>query len=124
MSVDGNTRFADTHEWARKEGEEMVVGISDHAQQSLGDIVFVELPAPGAHFDAKASFGVVESVKAASDVYMPIAGEVVAINDELSAKPELVNQDCYGDGWIIKIKADNPADFDALMDENDYTTSL
>ncbi|MDR0909833.1 MAG: glycine cleavage system protein GcvH [Spirochaetaceae bacterium] len=117
-------RYTDTHEFVAKDGAEFIIGITDHAQESLGDIVFVELPAVGAHFAAKAGFAVVESVKAASDIYLPIAGTITAVNDALSGAPETINQDCYGKGWIAKIKADNDADFDALLDEAAYKAIL
>jgi glycine cleavage system H protein len=120
MSLDANTRFAPSHEWARKEGGEFVIGVSDHAQESLGDIVFVDLPQPGARFAARAVFGVVESVKAASDVYLPLGGIVTVVNGKLSGSPELINKDCYGEGWIVRIKADNPADWNALLSAEDY----
>jgi glycine cleavage system H protein len=114
------TRFAPSHEWARKEGGEFVVGISDHAQHSLGDIVFVDLPKAGAAFAAGASFGVVESVKAASDLYLPLGGTITAVNGELVEQPELINRDCYGDGWILRLRPDNPAEWDALLAPADY----
>jgi glycine cleavage system H protein len=120
MSTDANIRFAATHEWIRKEGGEFVVGISDHAQHSLGDIVYVELPQEGTAFDAKAVFGVVESVKAASDLYMPLAGKIGAVNKALEDKPELINQDCYGAGWIIRILPGNPGEWDALLPPEEY----
>ncbi|MDR2110474.1 MAG: glycine cleavage system protein GcvH [Spirochaetaceae bacterium] len=120
MNLDTQARYAPTHEWARKEGNELVIGISDHAQHSLGDIVFVDLPRAGAVFGAKASFGVVESVKAASDVYVPAAGKITAVNENLAGQPELVNQDCYGSGWLIRMIPDNPADWDALLSPEEY----
>jgi glycine cleavage system H protein len=122
MSVDANTRFARSHEWARREGDEFVVGISDHAQQSLGDIVFVELPKPGAVFAAKAVFGVVESVKAASDMYLPVGGRISAVNEALVEQPELINQDCYGQGWIARVRpeAESAGDWDGLLSPADY----
>jgi glycine cleavage system H protein len=96
------------------------VGISDHAQHSLGDIVFVELPGVGDAFKAGAVFGVVESVKAASDLYLPVSGRIAEINSALAAAPETVNTDCYGAGWFVKITADDPAEFDALLAPADY----
>jgi glycine cleavage system H protein len=121
MKLDTNARYVESHEWIRKEGGEFVIGISDHAQHSLGDIVFVDLPKAGAALAAKATFGVIESTKAASDVYMPVAGKVTAVNDALQDSPDLINQDCYGDGWIIKIVPDNAADFDKLLSADDYS---
>ena len=120
MKLDTNARYAKTHEWARKEGTFLVVGITDHAQECLGDIVFVDLPKPGTKFKAGDVFGAVESVKAASDVYLPVSGTVSTINDILSSAPETVNKDCYGEGWFVKIEPENPQEFDALLNPEDY----
>ncbi|MDR0600505.1 MAG: glycine cleavage system protein GcvH [Treponema sp.] len=120
MTVDRNARYVKTHEWARKEGSLVVVGISDHAQQSLGDIVFVDLPKPGAAFKAGAVFGAVESVKAASDLYLPVSGKIGEVNEALASSPETVNRDCYGEGWFVKVEPDNPADFDGLLSPAEY----
>ncbi len=120
MKLDPNARYAENHEWARQEGEEIVCGISDHAQESLSDIVYVELPEVGDAFDKGDTFGVVESVKAASDVYMPMSGEITAINEELDDAPETVNEDPYGAGWIIRFRPSAPAEFDELMDTAAY----
>jgi glycine cleavage system H protein len=124
MSVGSDVRFAPSHEWARKEGSELVIGISDHAQHELGDIVFVDLPKAGAAFAAKASFSVVESVKAASDIYLPVGGKITAINEELIDHPELINKDCYGGGWIVRIAPDNSAEWDTLLSAADYEKTL
>jgi glycine cleavage system H protein len=112
-------RYAKTHEWITVDGKTVTVGISDFAQSQLGDVVFLELPSPGRKLAARESFGVVESVKAASDLYSPVAGRVTAVNEKLTAKPELVNSDPYGDGWIMKVEltGDLPAD---LLDEAAY----
>lgn len=120
MKLDPDARYADTHEWARKDGDQFVVGITDYAQESLSDIVYVELPEVGDSLERGESFGVVESVKAASDVYMPVGGEIVAINTELEDAPELVNQDAYGVGWLIRIAPSNPAEFDELLKGDGY----
>lgn len=105
--IPADLRFAESHEWARLEADGTVtVGISDHAQEALGDVVFVELAEVGAQFKAEGQAGVVESVKAASDIYAPIAGEVIAVNEELSGSPELLNSDPYG-AWIFKLKPSN-----------------
>jgi glycine cleavage system H protein len=120
MKLDAEARYAESHEWARKDGDGITIGISDHAQESLGDIVFVELPRPGTVFKAGAVFGVVESVKAASDVYTPVGGTVRAVNEALADQPELVNKDCYGEGWFIRIEPDNPADWDKLLSPAEY----
>ena len=97
-------QYSKTHEWIRIEGDEATVGISDYAQHELGDVVYVDLPEIGASYDAEGVFGAVESVKAASELYLPVAGEVTAVNDALLGQPELLNSDPYGDGWLIKIR--------------------
>ncbi len=120
MKLDTEARYASSHEWARKAGAEIVIGISDHAQHSLGDIVFVDLPKVGASFAKGAAFGVVESVKAASDLYAPVAGKVTAVNTALADKSDLINKDCYGEGWIVRVAPSNAADWDALLSAADY----
>ena len=122
MKLDANARYAKTHEWARKEGNLIVVGITDHAQSSLGDIVYVDLPKPGARFKAGAVFGAVESVKAASDLYLPVSGTISAVNEGLA--PETVNKDCYGEGWFVKIEPENPQEFDALLGAEEYEKTV
>ena len=120
---DPKARYAESHEWCRKEGDVFVVGISDHAQAELSDLVYVELPAVGAQFEQGASFGLLESVKAASDLYAPISGKVVEVNQALSDEPGKINEDAYG-AWLIKLKATNPSQFDDLMDAAAYETFL
>ena len=120
MKLDAKARYAENHEWARLDDGEVVCGISDHAQESLSDIVYVELPEVGDTLDRGDVFGVVESVKAASDVYMPMGGEITAINKALEDEPELVNSDAYGEGWLIRFVPSDPAEFDDLMDTDDY----
>ena len=122
MNLDSNARYAESHEWARWDDDEIVCGISDHAQESLSDVVYVELPEVGDAFEKGDIFGIVESVKAASDLYMPMGGEVTAINDVLEDTPELVNQDPCGEGWMIRFAPSNPAQFDDLMDADAYET--
>lgn len=116
---DSSARYAKSHEWARVEGDLVVVGISDYAQHSLSDVVFVELPAVGAAVSAAKAAAVVESVKAAEDVYSPISGEVVAVNDELAANPEAVNSDPYG-AWFFKLRPSDLAELEKLMALADY----
>ncbi len=114
-------KYASSHEWARLEADgTVVVGISDHAQDSLGDVVFVELPDMGAELAAGDEAGVVESVKAASDIYSPVSGEVIAVNEALEDAPETVNSDPYSDGWFFKLKASDTAELDALLSADDY----
>ncbi|GHV85981.1 glycine cleavage system H protein [Spirochaetia bacterium] len=120
MKVDQNARYLKSHEWARKDGNLIIVGISDHAQDSLGDIVFVDLPKPGESFKAGAVFGVVESTKAASDLYLPVSGKISEVNSALVPAPETVNKDCYGEGWFVKVEPENPAEFDTLLDPTEY----
>ncbi len=124
MKLDSEARYADSHEWARKDGDEFVVGITDYAQESLSDVVYVELPEIGDVLERHESFGVVESVKAASDLYMPVGGEIVATNTELEDAPELINDDPYGAGWMIRIKPSNPAEFDDLLDGDGYAAAV
>lgn len=116
-----NLRFAESHEWAQLEADGTVrVGISDHAQDALGDLVYVELPEVGQSLDKGGEAGVVESVKAASDVYAPISGEVVAVNEALADEPELVNKSPYGDGWLYRIQPSDKAELDELLDADAY----
>ena len=119
MNVPDNLLYTKSHEWIRREGDNIRVGITDHAQAELTDVVFVELPKVGTNVEAKAPVAVVESVKAASDLYSPVAGRVTAVNENLTARPELVNSDPYGDGWILKLElaGDLPTD---LLDEAGY----
>ena len=120
-SIPADLKYAATHEWAQIDSDGIVtVGISDHAQTSLGDVVFIELPEPGAVLSAGEEAGVVESVKAASDIYAPIGGEVVAVNEALEESPELVNSDPYGDGWFYKLQASDAGELDALLDAEAY----
>lgn len=122
--VDSSARYLKTHEWARADGDEVVAGISDHAQDAMGDLVYVELPRVGDTLKAGERFGVVESVKAASDVYMPVSGVITAVNAALEGGPELINRDAYGEGWMIRIKPANPADIGALLDAAAYQAQL
>ena len=118
--VPADLRYTKEHEWARTEGDRVRVGITDFAQSRLGDVVFVELPKPGARISGLKTFGVVESVKAVSDLYAPVSGEVVEVNAALSGKPELVNQDPYGQGWMLVVKVNDLGELDALMTAVDY----
>jgi glycine cleavage system H protein len=118
--VPGDLRYTKDHEWIRVEGDEALVGITQYAADQLGDIVFVELPDVGRALDAHGTFGVVESVKAVSDLYAPVGGEVVATNDALTGKPELVNDDPYGEGWIMRVRLADAAQADGLLDADAY----
>jgi glycine cleavage system H protein len=124
MSIPNELKYTSDHEWVRIEGEDFVIGITDHAQDSLGDVTFVELPDIGARFEDKAVFGVVESVKAASDLYMPVTGEIVEVNDSLNDSPEKVNSDPYGNGWMIKIRPDQADSIGSLLDADAYFSEI
>lgn len=124
-NIPSDLKYVASHEWLKLEDDGIItVGITDHAQDLLGDVVFVELPEVGREVSADEEIAVVESVKAASDVYAPIAGEIVEINEELVDSPELANEDPYGKAWFFKIKPANPADYDGLMSADDYEGSL
>jgi len=124
MSIPNELKYTSDHEWVRIEGEDFVIGITDHAQDSLGDVTFVELPDIGARFEDKAVFGVVESVKAASDLYMPVTGEIIEVNDSLNDSPENVNSDPYGNGWMIKIRRDQADSVLSLLDADAYSKEI
>jgi glycine cleavage system H protein len=113
-------RFTKEHEWIRRDGDLATVGITDYAQNQLGDIVYVELPEIGRHVDKGAEAAVVESVKAASEVYAPVSGEVVAVNEALAGEPARVNADPLGEGWFLRLRLDDPKELDELMDEESY----
>jgi glycine cleavage system H protein len=115
-----NYRFTPSHEWVRVEGSKATVGITDHAQAQLGDVIFLELPAAGTEVKAGAKFGAIESVKAASDLYAPVSGTVTEVNTALTERPELVNSDPYGEGWMLRIDSSSDAGGD-LLDEAGYT---
>jgi len=115
-----STHYLESHEYIKVDGDSGIVGITDFAQRALGDVVYVELPEVGETFDAGESFGSVESVKAASDVYMPVAGEVLEVNEQLDENPGLLNEDAMGEGWFIKIKVEDAAALGSLLDEAAY----
>ena len=117
-------RYAEDHEWVKKNGGNMRIGISDYAQDQLGDIVFVELPEVGDLIERTVQFGTVESVKAVSELLMPVGGEIVAVNTSLQESPELVNSDPYDNGWMIEVNLDNPTEYDELMDKDGYLNRL
>jgi len=119
-----DVRYSESHEWVKATGETAKLGITDYAQDQLGDIVFVELPDVGESFEKGAEFGTVESVKAVSELYMPVRGEIVAINDALEDAPELVNDTPFADGWMIEVKLDDMSELDALMDKDAYLSIL
>ena len=117
MSVPDDLKYTKSHEWVRTEGDTATIGITEHAQEELGDVVFVELPDEGATIEAGESFGTVESVKAVSDLYAPVGGEVVEVNSSLEDAPEKINDDPYGEGWIVKLRTSEEAD---LLSPEEY----
>ena len=122
MNFPSNVKYTKEHEWIRQEGDVAYVGITDYAQEQLGDIVFVDIQTEGETLEAGETFGTIEVVKTISDLFIPVAGEVLEQNAALADQPELVNQDPYGEGWLIKIKPSADADFDSLLDAEAYKT--
>ena len=120
MQIPGNLKYTKDHEWTKIEGDTAIIGITDFAQSELGDIVYVELPEVGAQTKQGESFGTIEAVKAVSDLFAPLTGEVLEVNSELSDKPEVINKDPYGDGWIIKIKFSDKRELEKLLDKSKY----
>ncbi len=116
--------FTEDHEYAKVEGDIAVIGVSEYAQEQLGDITYIELPQPGDKFAKGDSLGVIEAVKAASDIYSPVSGEIVEVNSELDSNPELVNSDCYGKGWIVKVRLSDTSELDALMNAEAYKSHV
>ena len=113
-------KYTEEHEWVAMDGEIGTIGITHHAQEELGDVVFVELPDPGSRFDQNQTFGSIESVKAVSDLYAPVSGEIVEVNEDLADRPELVNEDPHAAAWMVKIKLDDPSQLEGLMTATDY----
>lgn len=124
MNIPADLKYTNDHEWVKVEGDVVVVGITDYAQGELGDVVYVELPQPGDEVEQGASFGTIEAVKAVADLFSPVSGEVVEINESLEDEPEAVNRNPYEDGWMVKIKMADAAQLDALMDAGAYTTHI
>ncbi len=120
MSIPQDLKYTEEHEWLRREGANAVIGITHHAQEALGDIVFVELPAVGTTIELGKTFGTVESVKAVSDLFAPVSGEVLEINEALASGPEIVNADPYDKAWMVKVKLARPAEIDKLLDAKAY----
>lgn len=120
MNIPGNLKYTKDHEWLSIKGETALVGITDFAQNELGDIVFIEVETIGENLDKEETFGTIEAVKTVSDMFMPVSGEVIEVNELLTEKPEKVNQDPYGDGWIIKIRVKNPSQVNELLDAAQY----
>ena len=120
MEFPDDLKYTKEHEWVKVDGNIAMIGLTDFAQDQLGDIVYVELPQEGEELEKEEPFGVVESVKAVSDIYAPISGTVVELNDPLTDSPETLNEDCYGEGWLVKVKMSNPKDLSDLMDHVAY----
>jgi glycine cleavage system H protein len=120
MEAPPGLKYSKEHEWVAAEEAVAIIGITDHAQEQLGEIVYIELPAVGEKVSKDDPFGVVESVKAVSDIYAPVSGTVLEVNEDLAESPEVVNEDPYGDGWLIKVRVSDPADLDDLMDNDEY----
>jgi glycine cleavage system H protein len=123
-NIPENLRYSKDHEWVAVEGDVATIGITDYAQASLGDVVYVDLPRAGDKFDAHEAFGSVESVKAVSEVFTPVGGEVIEVNEALNDSPEKVNSDPYGEAWFIKLKMSNPGEADALLSADEYEEYL
>jgi glycine cleavage system H protein len=124
MNLPGNLRYSASHEWVRADGDRATIGITDHAQHELGDVVYLELPRPGSTYRARAVFGTIESVKAVSDLYAPVSGEVLEVNAPLQDAPEGVNASPYDNGWMIVVRMSDPSELDALMDAAAYEASV
>ncbi len=124
MNVPAELKYTEDHEWAKIEGDVATIGITDYAQGELGDVVFVELPEVGTTIEKGDTFGTIEAVKAVADLFAPVSGEVIEVNEKLGAEPETVNKDPYGEGWMIKIKLSNPAEVDDLMNADQYKEKI
>ena len=120
MNIPDNLKYTKDHEWVKIDGDEALIGITEFAQKELGDIVFIEVETEGESLDAGEAFGTIEAVKTVSDLFMPLAAEVLEFNEELESNPEIVNKDPYGEGWIIKIKFADPSGLDELLDADSY----
>ncbi|MDR1879175.1 MAG: glycine cleavage system protein GcvH [Bacteroidales bacterium] len=120
MNILENLKYTKDHEWIKTEGEEALIGITDFAQHELGDIVYVDVPSEGSTLEQEEVFGSIEAVKTVSDLFMPIGGEILELNEKIDANPALINTDPYGDGWIIKIKISNPDELNSLLSADQY----
>jgi glycine cleavage system H protein len=120
LDIRDDLKYTEEHEWVRVEGDRATVGVTDYAQRQLGDVVFIELPQLGVQLEQMKAFGVIEAVKAVSDIFSPVSGEVAEVNSQLESQSNLINTDPYGEGWIIKIKIKDPAELDALLSPADY----
>lgn len=123
-NIPEDLRYSKDHEWVRVDGETATIGITDYAQHSLGDVVYIDMPRVGDHFGTHEAFGSVESVKAVSEIFTPLAGTVTEVNDGINDTPEAVNNDAYGDGWMVKLKMDNPLEADKMLSAVEYEEYL
>lgn len=123
-NIPENLRYSKDHEWVEVNGDIATIGITDYAQHSLGDVVYIDMPRVGDHFGTHESFGSVESVKAVSEIFTPLAGTVTEVNEGVNDTPEAVNNDAYGDGWMVKLKMDNPGEADAMLNAAEYEEYL
>jgi len=124
LNLPEDLKYAKSHEWAKKTGDAVKIGLNDYAQDQLGEIVFVEMPEVGDSFSQGDEFGNVESVKAVSEIYIPVSGEIIAVNEDLEDSPESVNDSCYDKGWIVEVKLSDPSEFDSLLDKESYLETL
>ncbi|MFP4370180.1 MAG: glycine cleavage system protein GcvH [Bacteroidota bacterium] len=124
MKFPENLKYTKDHEWVKVDGDVATVGITDHAQSELGDVVYVDIPDAEAELSKDDTFGTIEAVKTVADMYAPVSGQIIEVNDKLNDAPETINSDPYGDGWIVKIKMSNPAEADTLMDKAAYEATL
>lgn len=124
MNIPSNLRYTEDHEWIKVEGDEAIIGITDFAQQQLGDVVFIEIETGGETLEKGETFGTVEAVKTVSDLFMPVSGEVIEVNPKLESSPEIVNQDPYGDGWMIRIKLTNTSEVNDLLSPEAYKETI
>ncbi len=124
MNVPENLKYTEDHEWTKIDGDVAVIGITDYAQSELGDVVFVELPEVGSTISKGDTFGTIEAVKAVADLFAPVSGEVIEVNEKLGAEPETVNKDPYGEGWMIKVKISDPGELDSLMNAEQYKEKI
>jgi glycine cleavage system H protein len=124
MNIPENLKYTEDHEWIKVDGDTAIVGVTEYAQEQLGDVVFVEIETEGENLEKGDTFGTIEAVKTVSDLFMPIAGQVVEVNPKLEETPEIVNQDPYGDGWMVKIKMDDPGQLDGLLSAEAYKETI
>lgn len=124
MEIPADLKYSKEHEWVRVDGKIAVIGITDHAQEQLGDVVMVEIPAEGTVLTKDETFGVVESVKAVSDIFAPVSGKIVEINEPVAESPGILNEDCYGEGWLVKVEISKPVDLEDLMSAQAYEAYL